>query len=84
MSRVLARPAAACPERSLEGKVAVVTGAAGTMGLAATRVLLSDGCKVAMVDANRKANEAQARKLGVAALPTEATNFLDPGEETSS
>ena len=40
----------------LQGKVALVTGAAGTMGLAATRVLLEDGCKVAMVDFNRERN----------------------------
>ena len=55
--------------KPLLGKVAVVTGAAGTMGLAATRALLADGCRVAMVDANRRGNEALARTLGVVALP---------------
>ncbi len=49
---------------SLEGRVALVTGAAGTMGLAATRVLLEDGCKVALVDANRERTEALAAELG--------------------
>ena len=34
----------------LKDKVAVVTGAAGTMGLAAAKVLLEDGAKVALVD----------------------------------
>jgi 3-oxoacyl-[acyl-carrier protein] reductase len=34
----------------LEGKTAVVTGAAGAMGLAATRGLLEDGARVALVD----------------------------------
>jgi 3-oxoacyl-[acyl-carrier protein] reductase len=34
----------------LQGKTAVVTGAAGTMGLAAARMLLEDGAKVALVD----------------------------------
>jgi 3-oxoacyl-[acyl-carrier protein] reductase len=48
----------------LKGKVAIVTGAAGTMGLAATKFLLEDGCKVAMVDFNRERNEQLARELG--------------------
>ena len=52
------------PDPDLKGKVALVTGAAGTMGLAAARVLLQDGCKVAMVDVNRERNEALARELG--------------------
>ena len=34
----------------LAGKTAVVTGAAGTMGLAVARVLLEDGAQVALVD----------------------------------
>jgi 3-oxoacyl-[acyl-carrier protein] reductase len=34
----------------LSGKTAVVTGAAGTMGLAVARVLLEDGAQVALVD----------------------------------
>jgi 3-oxoacyl-[acyl-carrier protein] reductase len=50
--------------RPLEGKVALVTGPAGTMGLAATKFLLEDGCKVAMVDFNRARNEALAEQLG--------------------
>jgi 3-oxoacyl-[acyl-carrier protein] reductase len=49
---------------TLQGKVAIVTGAAGTMGLAATKFLLEDGCKVAMVDFNRERNEQLARELG--------------------
>lgn len=52
------------PFPTLKDRVALVTGAAGTMGLAATRVLLEDGCKVAMVDFNRERNEALARELG--------------------
>ncbi len=48
----------------LNGRVALVTGAAGTMGLAATRVLLEDGCKVALVDFNHARNKALADELG--------------------
>jgi 3-oxoacyl-[acyl-carrier protein] reductase len=50
--------------RPLEGKVALVTGAAGTMGLAVVKVLLEDGCRVAMVDVNEKRNRALAEELG--------------------
>ena len=56
-------------QKVLAGKVALVTGSAGTMGLAATRVLLEDGCKVAMVDFSRERNEALARDLGPNAFP---------------
>jgi 3-oxoacyl-[acyl-carrier protein] reductase len=48
----------------LKDKIAIGTGAAGTMGLAATRSLLEDGCQVAMVDFNREQNEALAQRLG--------------------
>jgi 3-oxoacyl-[acyl-carrier protein] reductase len=50
--------------KPLQGKVALVTGAAGTMGLATVKVLLEDGCRVAMVDVNAPANDAGARELG--------------------
>jgi 3-oxoacyl-[acyl-carrier protein] reductase len=53
--------------RALEGRVAIVTGAAGTMGLAATKFLLEDGCIVAMVDANGPRNEELAAQLGASA-----------------
>jgi 3-oxoacyl-[acyl-carrier protein] reductase len=49
---------------SLKGKVAIVTGAAGTMGLAAVKFLLEDGCRVAMVDFNARRNEELAGGLG--------------------
>src|SRR4051812_15499060 len=52
------------PEAPLQDRVALVTGAAGTMGLAACRVLLADGCRVAMVDVNAARNEALAAELG--------------------
>ena len=48
----------------LQDKLAIVTGAAGTMGLAAVKVLLEDGCKVAMVDVNEQRNRDLAETLG--------------------
>ncbi|MEO8022470.1 SDR family NAD(P)-dependent oxidoreductase [Polaromonas sp.] len=55
--------------KPLKDKVALVTGAAGTMGAAATRVLLEDGCKVAMVDFSEERNRALAAELGGSAFP---------------
>ena len=49
---------------SLQGKVALVTGSAGVMGLAVVKALLADGCSVAMVDVNEGRNAALARELG--------------------
>ena len=53
----------------LKDKVAIVTGAAGTMGLAAVKALLEDGCQVALVDVNAERTAALARQLGPRALP---------------
>ena len=50
--------------KPLEDKVALVTGAAGTMGLAVVKSLLEDGCKVAMVDVSDERNRALADGLG--------------------
>ena len=49
--------------KPLEGKTALVTGAAGTMGLAATRFLLDDGARVAMVDLSEARMHDAARSL---------------------
>jgi 3-oxoacyl-[acyl-carrier protein] reductase len=54
-------------EGVLKGKVALVTGAAGTMGLAVVKVLLEDGCKVAMVDVNQQRTLDLAERLGPSA-----------------
>ena len=63
--------------KPLQDKVALVTGAAGTMGLAATRFLLEDGCRVAMVDFNRERNKALAAELGGDTLPV-SFDISDP------
>ncbi|OOG44915.1 SDR family NAD(P)-dependent oxidoreductase [Polaromonas sp. A23] len=55
--------------KPLQGRVALVTGAAGTMGAAATRVLLEDGCKVAMVDFSEARNRVLAAEFGENAMP---------------
>ena len=54
--------------RPLEGKVAVVTGAGGTMGRAVVRALADDGCRIALVDIAAASIEAAARDLGEAAV----------------
>ena len=63
--------------RPLQGKVALITGAAGVMGLAAVKFLLEDGCRVAMVDVNAPANDARAREFGADVLPV-AFDIGDP------
>ena len=57
--------------RPLDGKVALVTGAGGTMGRAVVRALVDDGCRVALVDIAEAAMHAQVRDLGnrVVAVP---------------
>ena len=61
----------------LQGKVAIVTGAAGTMGMAATRFLLEDGAKVALVDLDALRLDSIARFLRGTTLPI-ACDITDP------
>ena len=49
---------------SLDGKVALVTGAGGTMGRAVVHALRADGCRVAMIDLNPAAMDALALEYG--------------------
>jgi ribitol 2-dehydrogenase len=61
---------------SLQGKIAVITGAASGIGLATTKALLAAGAKVVMVDWNEKALAALAGELGDQTVP-QVTNLLD-------
>lgn len=56
----------------LRGKVALVTGAAGVLGLATTKALLADGLKVAMVDLDETRLKAAAAPLNGQVFPVAA------------
>ena len=51
----------------LDGKVAVITGAASGMGLATAQRFVAEGAAVVIADFNADAGEAVARELGDAA-----------------
>jgi ribitol 2-dehydrogenase len=61
---------------TLEGKIAVITGAASGIGLATTRALLEQGATVVMVDWNEARLQELASELGPRAIP-QVTNLLD-------
>jgi 3-oxoacyl-[acyl-carrier protein] reductase len=63
--------------QSLEGKVAVVTGAGGTMGRAVVNALCADGCRVAMIDLAPASMDALALAHGDAVLRL-ACDIADP------
>ncbi|WP_065328230.1 SDR family oxidoreductase [Tritonibacter mobilis] len=62
--------------QSLKGKVAVVTGAASGIGLAAVEMLLRNDCKVVMVDPNAAALADLVAKYGDHAV-AQVTDLLD-------
>ncbi|TQS73626.1 SDR family oxidoreductase [Rhodobacteraceae bacterium] len=62
--------------QSLEGKVAVVTGAASGIGLASTKMFLANGATVVMVDRDEAALNALVAELGARAI-AQITDLLD-------
>jgi ribitol 2-dehydrogenase len=63
--------------RELDGKVAVVTGAASGIGWASTEAMLAAGARVVMVDRDEAAMTALREKHGDALIPL-AIDLLDP------
>jgi rhamnose utilization protein RhaD (predicted bifunctional aldolase and dehydrogenase)/NAD(P)-dependent dehydrogenase (short-subunit alcohol dehydrogenase family) len=55
-------------EKPLAGQIAVVTGAAGTIGCATARAFAAAGAEVALLDVDEEAARRQARSIGGAAM----------------
>ena len=64
-------------DQPLTNKIAVVTGAAGTMGRAAAAALQRDGCRLVLIDIDARALDAVAASLGGEALRV-ACDISDP------
>ncbi len=60
----------------LDGKVAVITGAASGIGLATARALMAEGATVVMVDRNKEALDALVGESGGKAI-AQVTDLLD-------
>ncbi len=63
--------------KDLEGKVAVVTGAASGIGLASAEAMLAAGARVVMADRDEAALKALRDRLGAAMIPL-VVDLLDP------
>ena len=54
---------------SMQGKIALITGAASGIGLATTEALIAAGAKVVLADRDEKALDETCNRLGDAAIP---------------
>src|SRR5688500_15086205 len=63
--------------QDLKDRIAVVTGAAGTMGRATAQALQADGCRLVLLDIDAGALDALAASLGGKSLPV-ACDISDP------
>src|SRR3984957_7653855 len=63
--------------RELEGKVAVVTGAASGIGLASSEAMMAAGARVGMVDGDEAGLKTLRDKYGGAVIPL-VIDLLDP------
>ena len=76
-------------ELPLAGQVAVITGAAGSIGFATAKAFAAAGAEVALLDVDEAAAQAKAKSIGTAALGlrcdvTDATSVRDAFAEVAS
>jgi ribitol 2-dehydrogenase len=67
--------------QKLSGKVAAITGAASGIGLECSRILLSEGARVVLVDRDEAALKTVCSELGARAIPL-TIDLIDPGSVT--
>jgi rhamnose utilization protein RhaD (predicted bifunctional aldolase and dehydrogenase)/NAD(P)-dependent dehydrogenase (short-subunit alcohol dehydrogenase family) len=61
-------------EKSLQGQIAVVTGGAGTIGLATARALRAEGAEIALFDRAQADPEAAGKNLGGIGIACDVTD----------